>query len=378
MKYFIKYFAIVFLLLHTACIPAPTPIPTSTNTPTSINTLKPEPTPTETPIPLVDLTGSLFFDYNGSGLWEEGEPPNGGFGVCAQPAGSDKVCTETDAEGYFLFMQLAPLETHVDLTFNDPNGDDPTLAFRYINHWHGPMTIPAYEMNGVQVPEQHLNDTEVLGIDSLVRYEVGDEIELGLMQGFVTLPFSKETDFTIDRMYDHAQGKLVLWWDGEHPYDPGDNIFYAVPPGTNEHPGIDYRMDIGEKVLAAAPGQVRFSGGRCNGLIITHNSIEGRPIYTEYAHLSEVLVEVGQSVSRGEIIRLNGKTCTPYPHIHYSLMAAPNDTDYWGLLDFYAPIVEVPEGFWLGNLPLPIWTEESHPADGLSFWTKYNDPQFSK
>ena len=49
--------------------------------------------------------------------------------------------------------------------------------------------IEAYEMNGVQVPEQHLNDTEVLPIDEELSYKAGEEIELGLMQGFLTLPF---------------------------------------------------------------------------------------------------------------------------------------------------------------------------------------------
>jgi murein DD-endopeptidase MepM/ murein hydrolase activator NlpD len=109
--------------------------------------------------------------------------------------------------------------------------------------------------------------------------------------------------------------------------------------------------------------------------MLRHLFIDGRPIYTQYAHLSEILVTQGETVERGSPIGLSGETCTCYPHIHFDVRSAPNDTDYWAFLDPYVPVVQVPTGFWLSGEPLPQWTDEYHPADGISFWTVENSPQ---
>ena len=42
---------------------------------------------------------------------------------------------------------------------------DPATAFRYINHFKGWVDIAAYEMNGMQVPAQHLPDAEIRSIN---------------------------------------------------------------------------------------------------------------------------------------------------------------------------------------------------------------------
>lgn len=80
MKKIALYASIVFLF--SACQPA-TPTPTPTDTPTLTYTPSPTLTltPTNSPIPLVNLEGILFFDYNGSGLREENEPPISNFKV---------------------------------------------------------------------------------------------------------------------------------------------------------------------------------------------------------------------------------------------------------------------------------------------------------
>ncbi len=65
--------------------------------------------------------------------------------------------------------------------------------------------FPAYEMNGVEVPEQHLNDTEMIPISNGVYIDqFKKENKIGLMQGFLTLPFNERIKVIL---------KLRFWYD---------------------------------------------------------------------------------------------------------------------------------------------------------------------
>ena len=93
--------AVSFLLLFLgACAPGATPTSTPTATPmptatsmvaptaTNIPTPEPTSTPTATPVPAYVLSSTVFFDYSGNGLPDEGEPPV--EGVSIQPATNTK------------------------------------------------------------------------------------------------------------------------------------------------------------------------------------------------------------------------------------------------------------------------------------------------
>lgn len=206
--------------------------------------------------------------------------------------------------------------------------------------------------------------------------------DIGLMEGFLTLPFAHNVTCKIDRMYDHALGHDILWWNGFHTCAPDDELCYAVPPGTNEHPGIDYRIAEGTPILAAGPGVIQNVDTIDNSLLIRHTveaynlPTDRRPIFTNYAHLSKIIVQKGQFVKRGDTIGFSGSTHTPYPHLHFDLRSAPINLQHWAFIDPYEPIVEVPSGFWLSGDQLPQWTTEYHPANNLNWWTVFNDPQF--
>ncbi len=61
------------------------------------------------------------------------------------------------------------------------------------------------------------------------------------------------------------------------------------------HAGIDFRLGVGSRVAAAAPGRVIVAGrngGYGNMVEIDH----GRGVTTRYAHLSTILVNVGDVV----------------------------------------------------------------------------------
>jgi len=336
-----------------------TPIaPTTTPPPTS--------TPTETPVLLSDLTGSLFFDYNGSGLWDEGEPAISGLTVCVVRPLEGDVCVETDNDGNLLFEALAPSGEKLALKFEDPNADDPSLAFRYINVWHGLAVIEAYELNGVQLPEQHLNDTEVMPSSQSVNVSVGEKIILGLMQGFFTYPFPKNSEIYIWTWYDvDERNGYVQNWVGDSsqvtPYDNSLKLF-------DNHYGIDWLVGEHTIFLAPAPGIIREihidtdPNSVQNDTMITIEH-PGTSLYTHFGHIdfSTLTVEVGDYVFRGQ--QISNLVKAPYGPGEYPLPYMLHGQIQCCLnIDF--PLVQS-----------QIFDFYSFKTN-FSFWTKYNDPIF--
>lgn len=104
------------------------------------------------------------------------------------------------------------------------------------------------------------------------------------------------------------------------------------------HTGVDYGMDSGTPILAAADGTVVWSGyGLLTGyenpddpygiaVAIRHEiGYEGERLFTVYAHLSEALVTVNQVVKQGEVIGLSGNTGdSTGPHLHFEVRLGEN------------------------------------------------------
>lgn len=85
------------------------------------------------------------------------------------------------------------------------------------------------------------------------------------------------------------------------------------------HSGIDFRFAPGEKIRPTAPGKVisaGWTGGYGNMVEIDH----GNGISTRYGHMSEVLVRVGDTVGRSDVIGLAGSTGrSTGTHLHYEV-----------------------------------------------------------
>ena len=86
------------------------------------------------------------------------------------------------------------------------------------------------------------------------------------------------------------------------------------------HKGYDYVAPIGTKVYATGNGIVTLSKysrkGYGNEVIIDHSF----GFSTRYAHLSQILVEEGDSIKRGQVIGLVGTTGrSTGPHLHYEV-----------------------------------------------------------
>jgi murein DD-endopeptidase MepM/ murein hydrolase activator NlpD len=86
------------------------------------------------------------------------------------------------------------------------------------------------------------------------------------------------------------------------------------------HSGVDFAGQQGSHVVAVAAGVVTFSGKRGGyGKLVEIN--HGGGYVTRYAHHSEVLVEVGDIVKKGEPIALIGSSGRATgPHVHFEVL----------------------------------------------------------
>lgn len=85
------------------------------------------------------------------------------------------------------------------------------------------------------------------------------------------------------------------------------------------HSGMDIDGERGDQVIAPASGVVTeagWKGGYGNMVEVDH----GNGLKTRYGHLSKVEVEIGQTITRGQVMAFVGSTGrSTGPHLHYEL-----------------------------------------------------------
>lgn len=159
-----------------------------------------------------------------------------------------------------------------------------------------------------------------------------------------------------------GQAPISLWrpplYDIPWALGPFDHFYFNRPIAADEvnwpvadyryggvffgsdivHTGIDIPTPTGTPVLAAAGGKVVSAGyglyyGNSDpndpyGLAVTirHNfGHNGKRLYTVYAHMEKILVNVGQEVNTGDVIGLVGTTgLTTGPHLHFEVRMEQN------------------------------------------------------
>lgn len=98
---------------------------------------------------------------------------------------------------------------------------------------------------------------------------------------------------------------------------------YRTDPFTGRnayHRGIDFAGPIGSQVVAVAAGVVTYSKDRFGyGRTVEIN--HGNGYVTRYGHNSKVLVQVGDTVQKGQAIALVGSTGrSTGPHVHFEVL----------------------------------------------------------
>ena len=95
---------------------------------------------------------------------------------------------------------------------------------------------------------------------------------------------------------------------------------HPVTKQKSLHSGVDLAADYGTNVLAAADGTVLdCSYDTAYGYILTLEHENG--VQTQYAHLSEFLVEPGDTVQQGQIIaKTGGSGWSTGSHLHLGVL----------------------------------------------------------
>lgn len=139
-------------------------------------------------------------------------------------------------------------------------------------------------------------------------------------------PFQGE--FELRNFFDHdlpfeftdTNGFQLTWW-GERTN------------GIDGHDGYDWHMPEGTPLLAVADGTVTLAGqtppSSCPPLnqtiagqrvSVLHTAPNGERFQSEYAHVSRIDVQVGQTVQAGQQIALSGNVgCSTGPHLHFAV-----------------------------------------------------------
>lgn len=147
---------------------------------------------------------------------------------------------------------------------------------------------------------------------------------------------TKNYSSSAGKVYAASKGQFMYPVPAYSGYRPNSGYGYRSSPisGRSEfHTGLDLKATLNTDVVASASGTVIYAGnrggyGKC--VIIDH----GGGYSTLYAHNNALLVSVGQSVQKGQVIskagttgystgvhlhfevRMNGKHTNPYPYIY--------------------------------------------------------------
>lgn len=270
------------------------------------------------------LFGVVFFDCNGDGLRQENEP-----GIIGASISIGDESTSSQCQGVYYFRNL-------------PDG-----TYNLI------VTAPGFRYLSVS-----RSDFKPAGTPLQVQVNGRTRQDVGLMQGFLTIPFSRKFHSHIGEYFDYdPEHYKYLWWNGER----GEGVW-------RNHVGTDFLVsENGTPVIAASPGTVRhISKDIYSGYCISVQASDGT--YWGVCHITPV-VSVGQFLSRGDLM---GYVDFPeVPHVHLDM--GRQEADGWYFFDPFVPLDPsiCAEWKWAPNND-PIYVRASCSP---GYWTVKNNPQ---
>lgn len=202
----------------------------------------------------------------------------------------------------------------------------PVIVF-FLSTFGGFSQIPSYSLipkkDTVNVYHEMLNDNS----DDLMENHPADDIYNNMWSSDHVNPYKIPIDSMPDSVRIDCSHFVV-------PV-PGEVTSEFGPRRYRFHYGIDLRLTVGDTVRAAFSGKVRIIDYEARGyghyIVIRHdNGLE-----TVYAHLSQVLVNLNQSVKSGELIAHGGNTGhSTGPHLHFETRYIGNAINPANIIDF--------------------------------------------
>ncbi len=221
--------------------------------------------------------------------------------------------------------------------------------------------------------------TEIIASLAVIQEEDGPEIEASRSTGPLRAISLDPADVATFANQGCVSGPFT--WDPASPFlaltPPLANVFVTdkfgeirrgVPrPKWEVHAGVDYRAPVGTPVFAMHDGsvteghQVNQQGRGWGTYAINTGRVDGRRIWTLYAHLSEV-AKTG-TVRAGDLIAYSGTSGTTAAHLHVEFLPAlrrgsfneqkSGKWDPHGCIVPFITSVERPESIAEAGFPLP-------------------------
>ena len=167
-------------------------------------------------------------------------------------------------------------------------------------------------------------------------------VALGLKEGETNDEFNEIQNIRLENESNETgtltfNGTYSMPIETDYGYTITSEFGYRTHPVTGVyklHSGIDMVGKIHGNILAVADGEIVWAGIRGaygNCVNIKHTDIEGNTFYSFYAHLSQINVIEGQTVTQGQVIGLQGGAASDPghgsstgSHLHFEIRLSQN------------------------------------------------------
>lgn len=189
---------------------------------------------------------------------------------------------------------------------------------------------------------------ETVSLDLLISISSGGFIrqsfEVPVNLGYLIDPEVERNEFARIKAIVADAYRERLWSDNiwqlpmNAPYSSAFGQYRILSQSIQtRHTGWDQSAPVGTPVAAVAAGVVAYAGRldiRGNYILIDH----GWGIYSGYAHLSQMVVERGQTLEKGQVIGATGNTGrSSGPHLHWEMLVSGEWVDGALFLDMWLP-----------------------------------------
>lgn len=221
--------------------------------------------------------------------------------------------------------------------------------FRHNDDWYGLVFADMNAQPGnYELAVQVERPNETLSFDRDLRIDaagfIRQTLELPPERSHLTDPRVEKAEF--ERLAEITAGySAEPLWDvtgfalpSNHDLSTPFGVFRSMTGGREtRHTGWDQNAPAGSPIRALAAGRVVFAGPleiRGDAVFIDH----GLGIYSGYAHLSDIQVEVGQRVAGGQVIGSGGNSGrSSGAHLHWEIVGQGVWLDGLAFLDLWLP-----------------------------------------
>ncbi|MFF6808939.1 M23 family metallopeptidase [Streptomyces sp. NPDC012403] len=171
--------------------------------------------------------------------------------------------------------------------------------------------------------------TAASGVASAVEAQAAAQAQAAKAQAAQVEKAAEAKAAQAEKAAQAAAKKQASWIDPVKSYKLSASFAQNGGMWASKHSGQDYAVPTGTPVMAAHGGTVVKAGPNGagdgpaygNAVVIKH----GNGTYSQYAHLSQVDVRIGQIVKTGQKIALSGNTGNSSgPHLHFEIRTTPN------------------------------------------------------